>query len=265
MTTWSPRSTTFSPTATPHEPCCCRPLRTCSLGDVTRRAAGPSTRPRRRPGAAGRTPRASAPGSRWPSRRWRGWSVRSSHPCTATTRSCTTRSWCERFEDLGVVFVDDIDEVPAGRPVMLSRPRLCPRGRAGRPRRRWIRGRRRVPAGHQGPPRGQGAGRQGLPDRLRRPRGPRGGSRHDGRGTASRSTGSRASRRSTRCPSSRPRSRCSPRPRCRTATGPTSADATRRALSRGPVDAGTKRPLLRHHQPPDRASWRSRRSATPWS
>jgi 4-hydroxy-3-methylbut-2-en-1-yl diphosphate reductase len=26
----------------------------------------------------------------------------------------------QRFEDLGVVFVDDIDEVPPGRPIMLS-------------------------------------------------------------------------------------------------------------------------------------------------
>ena len=49
------------------------------------------------------------------------WMVRaSSRPCTATTRSSTTSWSCRRFEDLGVVFVDDIDEVPQGRPIMLS-------------------------------------------------------------------------------------------------------------------------------------------------
>ena len=35
---------------------------------------------------------ASAPASRWRSRRWRGWCGPSSRPCTATTRSCTTGS-----------------------------------------------------------------------------------------------------------------------------------------------------------------------------
>ena len=65
----------------------------------------------------------------------------------------------------------------------------------------------------------QGARRQGLPHRLRRPRGPRGGGRHDGRrarrdqpGRVGR-RGRRAARRSTSP------SRCSPRRRCRTATG----------------------------------------------
>ena len=55
--------------------------------------------------------------------------------------------------------------------------------------------------------------------------------------------GRRPARRSTS------RSRCSPRRRCRTATGRTSPCAVQRALPRR-VDARTQRPVLRHHQPP---------------
>ena len=43
----------------------------------------------------------SAPASRWPSRRWPGWSGRSSRRCTATTRSSTTSGWSQRFERPG--------------------------------------------------------------------------------------------------------------------------------------------------------------------
>ena len=67
-------------------------------------------------------------------------------------------------------------------------------------RQRRLRGRRRVPARHQGAPRGEGAGRQGLPDRLRRPRGPRGGGRHHGGGPRRDPPGRVASTRSTPCP-----------------------------------------------------------------
>ncbi len=63
---------------------------------------------------------ASAPASRWRSRRSRGWCAPSSRPCTATTRSSTTGSWSTASASLGVVFVDDVDEVPGGRPLMLS-------------------------------------------------------------------------------------------------------------------------------------------------
>ena len=40
-----------------------------------------------------------------------------------------------RFEDLGVVFVDDLDEVPPGRPIMLSAHGSAPQvvARARRP------------------------------------------------------------------------------------------------------------------------------------
>ena len=93
-----------------------------------------------------------------------------------------------------------------------------PPGAAGQLRRR-----RRVPARHQGAPRGQGPRRQGLPHRLRRPRGPRGGGRHHG-GGARRHRPGRVGRRGRRPARLRPTSRwrCWPRPRCPTATGPPS-------------------------------------------
>ena len=206
-------------------------------------------------------PAGSAPAWRWRSRRWRGWCGRSSRPCTATTRSSTTSSSSTASSDLGVVFVDDIAEVPDGRAAHAVGPRLGPRGRRRGPGQRRLRRRRGVPARHQGAPRGEGPGRQGLPHRLRRPRGPRGGGRHDGRrarrdppGRVGR-RGRRAARRSTS------RSRCSPRRRCRTATGPACSTPTRRALPRR-VDARAQRPVLRHHQPPVGADGDRRRAAT---
>ena len=110
------------------------------------------------------------------------WMVRSfGRPCTATTRSSTTSSIVERFEAQGVVFVDDIADVPPGSADHAVGPRLGAGGRRRRRGARQLRRRLGVPARHQGPPRGPGARRQGLPHRLRRPRGPRGGGRHDGR------------------------------------------------------------------------------------
>ena len=164
----------------------------------------------------------------------------------------------DRFRALGVVFVDDIAEVPPGRPIMLVGPRLGARGRGRGPSQRRLRRRRRVPAGHQGPPRGEGAGRQGLPDRLRRPRGPRGGGRHDGR-RARGHPPRRDPRRGRRPPRlRRSRSRCWPRRRSATATGRRSPTRDRGALPRA-VAAGPQRPVLRHHQPPVRAG-RDRRA-----
>ena len=84
----------------------------------------------------------------------------------------------ERFRQLGVVFVDDVAEVPEGAPLMLSAHGSPPRGGRRRPG-PGRRGRqRRVPAGEEGPPRGQGASRQGVHHRVRRSRGPPGGGRH---------------------------------------------------------------------------------------
>ena len=209
-------------------------------------------------------PGASAPGWRWRSRPWPGWCGPSSRPCTATTRSSTTSSWSTASGTSGVVFVDDIAEVPAGPADHAVGPRLGARGRGRRPSQRRLRRRRRVPARHQGPPRGEGAGRQGLPDRLRRPRGPRGGGRHDGGGARRHPPGRDRWTRSTPSPPSTSRSRCSPRRRSSTATGRRWPRRDRGAVPRA-VAAGPQRPLLRHHQPAVRAAARSPRAATPSS
>jgi hypothetical protein len=144
------------------------------------------------------SPGASAPAWRWPSRPWRGWCGPSSRPCTATTRSSTTRSSCERFEARASSSSTTSPRCPRA-PDHAVGPRLGPRGRRRGPGPRRLRGRFGVPAGHQGAPRGEGARRQGLPHRLRRPRGPRGGGRHHGRRPRS-ITGSRASPRSRGAP-----------------------------------------------------------------
>ena len=86
----------------------------------------------------------------------------------------------QRFEEQGVVFVDDVAEVPPGGRSCCRR--TDPRPRSSRP-----------PATTAGSwsatvcplvtksTTGEGPGEQGLPDRLHRPRGPRGGGRHHGR------------------------------------------------------------------------------------
>ena len=75
----------------------------------------------------------------------------------------------DRFRDQGVIFVDDVEDVPAGAPLMLSAhgsaPEVVTAARGEGPSRRE----RGVPARHQGAPRGEGAGRQGLHDPLCRP------------------------------------------------------------------------------------------------
>ena len=74
-----------------------------------------------------------------------------------------------RFRALGVVFVDDICDVPPGRPVMLSAHGSAPDVVDSARTHRRLRGRRGLPACHQSPPRGEAQGREGLPDRLHRP------------------------------------------------------------------------------------------------
>ena len=123
----------------------------------------------------------SAPAWRWPSRPWRGWFDDLDPPVYCYHEIVHNQRVVDRFRDLGVVFVDDLDEVPAGSPIMLSAHGSAPEvveaavtAAAGS----W------TPSapGDQGAPRGPGPRRQGLSDRLRRPRGPRRGRRHHGRG-----------------------------------------------------------------------------------
>ena len=213
----------------------------------------PSTRRSRRPwtstGCSSPSPAASAPVSRWRSRRWPGWCAAFEPPVYCYHEIVHNKLVVERFEAPGRG-VRRRHRRRARRAARSCCRRTARRPRSSpRPGARQLRRRLGVPAGHQGAPRGQGPCRQGLPDRLRRPRGPRGGGRHDGRRARRRSAASSRSPRSTRCPSSTSRSRCSPRPRCRTATGRASPCAVQRALPRR-VDARPQRPLLRHHQPP---------------
>ena len=88
----------------------------------------------------------------------------------------------EQLEKRGAIFVDQETEVPEGEMVVFSRPRR----RAERPRQRRgaqpAHDRRHLPAGHQGPRRGEEVRRRRLHDRPDRPRGPRGGRGHDRRG-----------------------------------------------------------------------------------
>ena len=68
----------------------------------------------------------------------------------------------DQFRARGVIFVDDVDEVPAGAPLMLSAHGSAPEVvAAARPR--WPGGGRcRVPAGDQGPPRAEGRANKGY-------------------------------------------------------------------------------------------------------
>ena len=203
---------------------------------------------------------ASAPASRWRSRRWRGWCGRSSRPCTATTRSSTTSSSSSASSARASC---SSTTSPTCRRVArsCSRPTARRRRSSPPPAPRQLRRRLGVPARHQGPPRGAGARRQGLPHRLRRPRGPRGGGRHDGR----------RARRDHRVESVDEVERAA-----RTSTSPVAllaqttlshrdwagvAVAVARAVPRR-VDARAQRPVLRHDEPPVGADGAGRRGAT---
>ena len=125
----------------------------------------------------------------------------------------------KRFEDAGVVFVDDIAEVPPGAPIMLSAHGSAPEVvQAARDRGGYV-----VDAvcplvtkvHHEVKTRAA----QGLPDRVRRPRGSRGGGGDDGRRPRGHSPGGQRQERCRPAPSSRNRWPSSPRPPSRTASG----------------------------------------------
>ncbi len=172
----------------------------------------------------------------------------------------------ERFRDQGVIFVDDVAEVPPGAPLMLSAhgsaPAVVDAARASRRRRR----RRRLPARDQGPPRAEGAQPQGLHRPLRRPRRPRGGGGHHGRGAR---VGPPA--RARRGPRRARRRRGRGHPVALLAQTTLSHDEWRglmeAARRRFPdlVDAQPQRSLLRHDQPPGRPQGDRGRSPTPSS
>ncbi len=150
------------------------------------------------------------------------------------------RAWCSSTTS---------PRCPSGSPIMLSAHGSAPEVRRRRPQPRRLRRRLGVPARHQGPPRGEGARRQGLPHRLRRPRGPRGGGRHDGRRTRLDRPGRVASPRSTQLePSDEPVALLA-----QTTLSHRDWEGVavrgQGALPRR-VDARAQRPVLRHHQPP---------------
>ena len=125
----------------------------------------------------------------------------------------------ERFERQGVVFVDDIGEVPPGRPDHALRPRLGTRGAS----------RRHVPAAASSSIRSARWSRRSTTRSRSAPARATASSTSVTRATRRRSArwrwhrprsaGSRRSPRSTPSPSSSNRWRCWPRRRCRTATG----------------------------------------------
>ena len=88
----------------------------------------------------------------------------------------------ERFKGKGTVFVESLDEVPEGSPLLYSAHGVSPQIREQARRPQAPGHRRHLPARDQGPPRGD----QVRPGRLHhhpdRPRGARRGHRHDGRG-----------------------------------------------------------------------------------
>ena len=88
----------------------------------------------------------------------------------------------ERFAQQGVVFVNDLAEVPQGAHLLYSAHGVSPEVRGEAAQRRLQRHRRHLPAGDQGPPRGGPLRPAGLHDRLDRPRRARRSGGHDGRG-----------------------------------------------------------------------------------
>jgi len=168
------------------------------------------------------------------------WMVRaSSRRCTAT-RDRPQQSWSTASRPR-VVFVDDIADVPAGRPIMLSAhgsaPRWC-----------WSRASAaswsmRLPLGAKAT-RGEGGGR-GVPDRLRRARGSRGGGRTMAVAAGRHPPGESVDE-GRLLPPSTPR-----RPSRRHAQPPRLVGRRDRTAERFPRCGGrSQRPVLRHHEPP---------------
>ena len=172
---------------------------------------------RRRESVSCSPPRAAtAPASTGPSsrsrRRWRPTARRS----TSASRSCTTSTSSRRCEDRGAIFVEENDEVPEGATVVFSAHGVAPvvHEEAAAPAAQDDR--RDLPAGDQGAPRGAPVRGRRLRHPADRPRGSRGGRRHDGRGARAHPPRRRPRRRRQRRRSAtRRRSPGSRRPRCR--------------------------------------------------
>ena len=94
----------------------------------------------------------------------------------------------DELREAGAIFVEELDEVPAGARAIFSAHGVAPAVRRQAKERQPGRDRRHLPAGHQGAP-GSGAVRaRRLQHRADRPQGPRRSDRHAGRGAASAAT-----------------------------------------------------------------------------
>ena len=88
----------------------------------------------------------------------------------------------ERFRSRGVVFVESIEEVPEGAPLLYSAHGVSPQIREEARTTEAPRDRRDLPAGDEGPPRSRQVRQRRVHDHPDRPRRARRGHRHDGRG-----------------------------------------------------------------------------------
>ncbi len=155
-----------------------------------------------------------------------------------------------RLEQQGAIFVESEEDVPEGATDRALGPRRRARGAPQRGAAAAARDRRDLPARDQGAQRGPPLRRPGLHDLPDRPRGPRGGRRHDGRGA--RRDRARADGRATsrccrsRAPRSSPTSR---RRRSRSTRRPTSSppcsSASRRSSGRPRTTSATRPPTAR--------------------
>ena len=82
------------------------------------------------------------------------------------------------LESRGAIFVEELDEVPEGQTVVFSAHGVSPEVHRQAERAQPEDDRRHLPAGHQGPPRGEAVRRRGLRHPADRARGPRGGRGH---------------------------------------------------------------------------------------
>ena len=134
----------------------------------------------------------------------------------------------ERFREQGVIFVDDVAHVPPGAPLMLSAHGSAPEVVEAGPGRGPLRRERRLPAGHQGAPRGA----RSAPARA---------SRSSTSGTPATTKRSARSRSRPSDPARRTRRRPRARP-LRTSATPPDRDARADDPRPGRVDRRPRRP-----------------------
>ena len=129
-----------------------------------------------------RPPAATARGSTGPCRRWSAPSSSTARPCTSARRSCTTSTSSSSCASGVRSSSSSETEVPEGETVVFSAHGVAPSVHANAGDARAEDDRRHLPAGDQGARGGQEVRRRRPHDRADRPRGPRGGGGHHGRG-----------------------------------------------------------------------------------